>query len=67
MAKKNTIPIRSDERFVREIKDMQRQRIKCGTDDELKPTKTSRITLAMTRHRLFPQMKLDIIKANLIK
>jgi hypothetical protein len=67
MAKKNTIPIRSDERFVREIKSMQRQRIRKGIDDELKPTAPSRITLAMTRHRLFPQMKLDIIKADLKK
>lgn len=66
MIKKNTIPIRADNKFTRElIKDVQLQRIKLGKDPPLKPIKTSRITLAMARHPLAKQMKKDIILADL--
>ena len=65
MSKKNTIPVRSDPNFVREIKDMQMQRIQKGKTPLLKPTPTSRITLAMTRHKSFPVIKKDIIDADL--
>ena len=63
--KNNSIPIRSDPRFVREVKEMQSQRIMRGKDKPLKPKTPSRITLAMTRHRLFPTMKKEIIEADL--
>ena len=65
MSKKNTIPIRSDLNFVKEIKDMQIQRIMKGKDNALKPTRISRITLAMTRHPYFKQIKKDIIQSDL--
>jgi hypothetical protein len=66
MARKNTITIRSDKRFAKEIKDMQLKRIKDGKDPTLKPIKTSRLTLAITRHPLFNKIKLDIVNADLI-
>ena len=57
---KNSIPIRSDKRFVDEIKDMKLKRMLRG-----KESKAPRLTLAITRHRLFPEIKLDIINADL--
>lgn len=65
MAKRITAVMRSDERFAKEIKDMQLKRVMKGKDKMLKPTKTSRITLAITRHKLFPLIKKDIIDADL--
>ena len=63
---KTSIPIRSDKRFAKEIKDMQLKRIRSGKDSPLKPMKTSRLTLAITRHQLFRQIKLDIVNADLV-
>ena len=63
--KKNTMPTRTDVKFVKEIREMQMKRILKGKDSVIKPVPTSRLTLAMTRHRLFPQMKKDIIEADL--
>ena len=62
---KNTIPIRANEKFIKEIRDMQLNRIKLGKDSPLKPINTSRITLALTRHKFFPLIKQDIIDADL--
>ena len=66
MTTRNSIPIRSDPRFVKEIEDMKTERIMKGKDRPLHPIKTSRITLAMTRHGLFKKMKQDIIDADLV-
>jgi len=65
--KTNTIPIRTDKKYVDELKDMQLKRILTGKDEPMKPTTSARLSLAITRHNLFPQIKKDIIKANLKK
>lgn len=65
MAKKNRKLISSDPNFLQEIRDMQRQRLLKGKDNFIKPTSPRRITLAMTRHPLFPRIKTDIINADL--
>lgn len=65
MNKRNTSPIRSSPQFFKEIRDMKMKRILKGKEPVDKPMRTSRLTLAMTRHRLFPQMKKDIIEADL--
>lgn len=65
MGSKNTIPTRVDKKFLKEIEDMKLIRIKTGKDSPLKPIKSARITLAMTRHPLFSKIKLDIIQADL--
>jgi len=65
MARKNTINVRSDPRFAKEIKDMQLKRMRSGKDSELKPIRTSRLTLALTRHPLFKKIKLDVINADI--
>lgn len=65
MTSKNSIPTRVDKRFLKELEDMKLIRIKTGKDNPLKPTKSARITLAMTRHPLFNKIKLDIINADL--
>jgi len=66
MKNKNSIPIRSDPMFIKMIKEIQIKRIRNGRDNPLKPTRTRRITLAMTRHKLFPQIKKDIERADLV-
>ena len=66
MARKNTIPIRSDVRFAKEIKDMQLKRIKNGRDPALKPVKSARLTLAITRHPLFNKIKFAIVNTDLV-
>ena len=65
MAKTNSIPVRTDPSFAKEIRDMQLKRINSGKDNPLSPTKSSRITLAMTRHEGFSKIKTDIINADL--
>lgn len=64
--KSNSIPQRNHKSFVKEVQDMQLKRLIAGRDKPSKPLKFSRATLAMSRHRLFPQMKKDIIEAELI-
>jgi hypothetical protein len=61
----NSIITRVDKKFMNEIEDMKLIRIKSGKDKPLKPAKNSRLTLAITRHPLFPKIKLDIINADL--
>ena len=63
---KISIPIRSDKRFAKEIKDMQLKRIRNRRDSPLKPIQTSRLTLAITRHKLFNKIKFDIVNADLV-
>ena len=63
--KKNSIPARMDPKFLKEVQDMQLKRIMKGKDKPLKPARTSRITLAVSRHKLFPEIKKDIIEADL--
>ena len=65
MKRKNTIPIRSDPSFVKVVKEIKTKRVKSGRDPPLKITSDARITLAMTRHNLFPKIKKDIIGADL--
>lgn len=65
MASNKSIPFRSDKRFLEEIKQIQLGRIKLGKDNPLKPVTPRRITLAMTRHKLFPEIKKDIMGADL--
>lgn len=66
MSKRTTTLIRVDNSFEREIKDMQLKRITTShKDSPLQKTTNSRITLAITRHGLFPKMKKDIIEADL--
>ena len=65
--RKNTIPIRQDKKYIDELRDMQMKRIVEGRDKPTEPTTSARLSLAITRHNLFPQIKKDIIKANLKK
>ncbi len=65
MAKRNSIPIRTDPNFIKEIKEIQTKRLQIGKDELLKPMRAARITLAITRHPEFSKMKKDIIKADL--
>ena len=65
MSKGNSVPIRSDPRFAEEIRSMQIERMESGKDKPLKPAKTSRITLAMTRCPEFKVMRKKIIEADL--
>lgn len=65
MAKQNSIPGRMHKNFLKEIQDMQMKRILSGKDKILKPTRTSRITLAMTRHPEWRKIKKSIIEADL--
>lgn len=57
--------MRADSRFLEQIMDIKKERIKIGKDKPNKITHSRRITLALTRHRLFPQIKQDIIRAEL--
>lgn len=61
----NSRLMRADLKFLDELKNIQKHRIKMGKDDVLKPVKIPRLTLAMTRHPLFPKIKDDIIDADL--
>lgn len=65
MSKKRTyVPLmKADEDFLKDIKEMQLGRIKNGKDKRLTPSR--RITLAIKRHPLFPQIKNDILRADL--
>jgi hypothetical protein len=65
MGTKNTTPTRIDNRFLKEIEDIKLKRITSGKDKLLKPATTPRLTLALTRHPLFPKIKQDVIKADL--
>jgi len=58
--KKNTIPIRADPQFKKELEDMKLKRMLRGKD-----SKTARLTLAITRHKAFNKIKMDIIDADL--
>ena len=61
-----SIPIRADPEFNKELRAMQSDRIlKSRKDNALKPTKIARLTLAITRHKNFQEMKKDIINADL--
>ena len=65
MSSRNTGLMRSNKKFMKEIEDIQKARITRGKDNVLRPVKPSRITLALTRHALFPKIKMDIIDADL--
>lgn len=65
MRKKISIPIRSSPELVKELREMQYERVKLGKDKFYKPTKSPRLTLAITRHRFWPQIKKEIIEADL--
>jgi hypothetical protein len=65
MSKKNSRPIRADARFIRELNDMRLKRQLRFPKEKLKPKSQKRITLAMTRHKLFPKIKKDIIDSAL--
>lgn len=65
MGSKNTTPTRIDNRFLKELEDIKLKRINTGKDRLLNPKSTPRLTLAMTRHPLFPRIKQDIIQADL--
>jgi hypothetical protein len=54
-------PIRSDRRFYDELMKIQLNRINLGKEKVLKPMPLSKITLAITKHKLFPKIKEDII------
>ena len=60
--KKQTLPIRSDKRFYEQLMGIQLDRINLGKERVLKPMPLSKITLAITNHKLFPKIKEDIIK-----
>ena len=55
--------IRVDKNFERKIREIARRRIINGAD--LLPRSSRRITLAITRHILFPQIEQDIINSDL--
>lgn len=66
MASKNTQTIRADSKFVKEfIKDIQLQRIKLGKDNPLKPVRSARLTLALTRLPFAKDIKQRLINADL--
>ena len=65
MATNKTTTMRADRKFLKELEDIKLKRLENRKDNPLKPVKASRITLALTRHRFFPQIKQDIIKADL--
>ena len=65
MKRKDSIPMRTDPEFRKEIRDMQTKRLQMGKDKPLEPKSPRRLTLAMTRHQLFKKMKMDIIDADL--
>jgi non-canonical (house-cleaning) NTP pyrophosphatase len=66
MASKNTIPIRADLKFFKEfIRDVQIERIKRGKDPPLKPVRTARLTLALTRLPEAKAIKQRLINADL--
>lgn len=55
--------IRVDRKFDEELKRIVKLRLREGFDD--RPQSTRRLTLAITRHRLFPDIEKDIINADL--
>jgi hypothetical protein len=59
---KETPPIRTDERFFKELSNIQLSRVNLGKEKITKPMPMSKITLAITRHKFFPFIKEDIIK-----
>lgn len=65
MATNKTTTMRADKKFMRELEDIKLKRLNLGKDNLLRPVKSSRVTLAMTRHPLFPRIKQDIIQADL--
>lgn len=50
-----------DEKFNDDIKDIMKKRIAGGKDDPLKPKSIRKITGAITKHKYWPLVKLDII------
>lgn len=60
--KQNTRPIRSDPRFYDEIAKIQQNLVNLGKTKISRPTSPAKITLAITRHKLFPKIKEDIIR-----
>ena len=58
--------MRVDSGFEKELEDIRFQRIKNGIDIDIKDIKSMRrITKAIRRHKMFPQIKDDIINAEL--
>ena len=62
MKRKETPAIRTDERFFKELANIQLTRVNLGKERIMKPMAMSKITLAITRHKYFPMIKEDIIK-----
>lgn len=66
MSIKNTVLIRTDQRFKELfIEDIKVQRQKFFPKERLKPVSSARITLASVRHPLMERIKKDIIKTSL--
>jgi len=66
MSKINTIPMRTDRRFKELVIDsIKINRQKKFPSERIKPMRSARITLAMTRHPLMKTIKLDIEKNDL--
>lgn len=65
MAKKNTQTRRNDMEFDRVIDNIRLTRQTNFPEEKLRIKTPARITLAITRHRLFPQIKKDIVDADL--
>lgn len=66
MGSKNTITMRTDIKFYNDlIKDVQLKRIKLGKDPPLKPVRSARLTLAITRTPEYKILKQRLINADL--
>lgn len=66
MAKRNIEKMmKASIEFDKEIKSMQQERLIKGTDIFPKVKSARRITLGITRHKLFPKIKEDIINSEL--
>ena len=61
----NGLQRRVSEEFSQEINKIITERVESGLDKQSKPTSLSRITLAITRHELWTNMRGDIVKAEL--
>lgn len=57
--------IRADPKFRKILDEIKMNRVRIGLDPLLKPINTSRLTLAMTRHRDFENIIKDLMRAEL--
>lgn len=63
--KRKNMLIRAHLKFISELEDIKKMRVVKGKDSASKPKTNSRLTLALTRHPLFKQIKNDAINAEL--